>query len=313
MFDLHTLPISPHTHIKDQGALPDTKRFQIVELPHGLLIEEKLLDNVEEKLTYIFTKRKRRSKGGRVYLLTHILQYEDGSSYYGNCAKDGQYFYYYCKGPGPNIRCEEIEEIVIACIKAYFKGNEIFSRLVEDAVKKRINELPKINHEISRIQKELHDLEDENRTLRDQLKDKEQRSRSGFMNWLEEEVEKLKNQKNQKEQDLANLLYARADLMEKSGLEKLEKTATEFIAKFDELTGVQKRSFIERMIAKIVIKQDNKLELHVLWDPKQKKSPARFQPGDDCVTRTTTSSISEPSGGRDGTRTRGLRRDRAAL
>lgn len=144
MFDLHTLPISPHTHIKDQGALPDTKRFQIVELPHGLLIEEKLLDNVEEKLTYTFTKRKRSSKNGRIYLLTHILEYEDGSSYYGGCANGLQYFYYYSKGSGPNIRCEEIEKIVIDRIKAYFKGNEIFSRLVEDAVKKRINELPKI-------------------------------------------------------------------------------------------------------------------------------------------------------------------------
>ena len=145
------------------------------------------------------------------------------------------------------------------------------------------------------------DLEDENRDLREQLRDKGQRSRVGFTDWLEKEVEKLQGQKTNKNSELEILLHARADLMKKSGLECLEKTATEFIAKFNQLTGTQKRDFIERMIAKIVIKKDNKLELHVLWDPKR------------SVTRTTKSSIREVNGGRDGTRTRGLRRDRAAL
>ncbi len=76
--------------------------------------------------------------------------------------------------------------------------------------------------------------------------------------------------------------------MQKSGLESLEKTASEFIAKFDELTGVEKRDYIERMIAKIVIKKDKQLEFSVLWDIKK------------VVTRTTKSSISESDGGEQG-------------
>ena len=63
------------------------------------------------------------------------MEYEDGSTYYGGPGKDRQYWYYYCKGNGPNIRCEDIEKAVINRIKAYFKGNEIFKRLVENAVK----------------------------------------------------------------------------------------------------------------------------------------------------------------------------------
>ncbi len=270
---------------KDQGDLPETKRFQLVELPHGPLIEEKLLDKVEEKLADTYAKRKRSGKDGRIYLLSHILQFEDGSTYYGGPAKDRQYYYYYCKGPGPNLACDEIEKIVIDRIKAYFKGNDIFTRLVEEAVKKRISELPRIDHEIGRIQKELQDLDDETRDLRNELREKSQRSKPAFMSWLEEQIEKIGEQKAKKEQEVAVLLHARSDLMQKSGLENLEKTASEFIAKFDELTGVQKRDFIERMIAKIVIKEDNQLELHVLWDPKK------------SVTRTTKSTISDWNGG----------------
>lgn len=286
---------------RDQGELPETKRFQIVKLPHGPLIEEKLLDKVEQKLTDTYVNRKRSGKEGRIYLLSHILFYEDGSSYYGGPGKGREYFYYYCKGDGPNIRCDEIEKLVIDRIKAYFKGNEIFARLVENAIKKRIEELPKLDHEISLVQNALQSLEDENNSLRAELKEKAKRERPGFMDWLEKEVEKINDQKIKRDQELNILFNARADLMKKSGLENLEKTAIEFIERFEQLTGVQQRDFIERMIAKIVIKKDNALELHVLWDPKK------------GVTRMTKSSISDQNGGVDGTRTRGLRRDRPAL
>lgn len=286
---------------RDPGELPETKRFQIVKLPHGPLIEEKLLDKVEQKLTDTYVNRKRSGKEGRIYLLSHVLFFEDGSSYYGGPGKGREYFYYYCKGDGPNIRCDEIEKLVIDRIKAYFKGNEIFARLVENAIKKRIEELPKLDHEISRVQNALQSLEDENNSLRAELQERPKRERPGFMDWLEKEVLKINDQKIKREQELNILFNARADLMKKSGLENLEKTALEFIERFEQLTGVQQRDFIERMIAKIVIKKDNALELHVLWDPKK------------SVTRMTKSSVSDQSGGADGTRTRGLRRDRPAL
>ena len=87
------------------------------------------------------------------------------------------------------------------------------------------------------------------------------------------------------ESEISLLYLPKADLIKKSNLENLEKTAAEFISKFTSLTGIQQRSFIERMIAKIVIKKDNKLELHVLWDSKK------------SVTRTTESSIRKENGG----------------
>lgn len=273
----------------EQSQLPEAKRFQVVGLPHGPLLDLQLLDRVSEKLTSVYDQRKRSGKDGRIYLLSHILQYEDGSTYYGGPAKDRQYFYYYCKGAGPNVSCEALEQTVLSRVKAYFRGSEAFTRLLEEAVKKRISELPKIDQEIARVQKGLQSVEEENGDLRQQLRDKGQRSRTGFIVWLEEEVEKLKERKVMLDQSLATLLQVRGDIIKKSALDCLERTSLDFIAKFDQLTGVQKRDFIERMIAKIIIKKDNKLELHVLWDPRK------------TVTGVTKSTIREEDGGRDGT------------
>ena len=141
-------------------------------------------------------------------------------------------------------------------------------------------------------------LEEENKELKEQLRDKSQRSRAGFMDWLEIEVSKIQEQKTKKDSELNLLCLAKADLMKKSSLEDLEKTANEFISKFHCLTGIQQRSFIERMIAKIVIKKDNKLELHVNWDP-QKKTSERPRRCNGSVTGTTKSSIRSENGGRE--------------
>jgi DNA invertase Pin-like site-specific DNA recombinase len=274
---------------EDQADLPENKRYQHVELPHGPLLEVELLDAVDQKLKDTYDKKKRSGKDGRIYLLSHILEYEDGSKYSGGPGKDRQYFYYYTKGPGPNIRCEAIEEIVIERIKGYFKGNDIFKKLVESALKKREADLPKIDRQISLIEKELAEIAAENTDLKNQLRDKDSRERSGFMAWLEGEVVALQLRKEAKEAELADYLRAKKDIAKKSGLESLDATATDFIEKFSSLTGVEKRNFIERMIDKIIVKKDNKLELHVLWEPKR------------SVTRTTKSTVSELDNGRDGT------------
>lgn len=149
--------------------------------------------------------------------------------------------------------------MVIERIKAYFEGSDIFKRLVANAVKKRTDELPKLEQEIGRIKNEMQELADENRDLVEQLLEKSVRTRPGFMDWLAEEVDKIKAKKQKKEQDLAVLLHAQADLMKKSGLENLQKTASEFIQRFDEFSGVEKRDLIERMIHKIVIRRNNQL------------------------------------------------------
>ena len=272
----------------DPDSLPENKQYQIVELPHGALIQTELLDKVEHKLKDTYEHRKRSGKHNRVYLLSHILEYEDGTKYKGGPGKSGQYYYYYSKALGPNIRCEEIDSAVIERIKGYFKGNDIFKKLVESAVKRRTYELPKIEQKIHKIESELREIESQNNELRERLRDNENRSRSGFMDWLEEEVEKLQACRSQKEQELKEFIKAKLDLVKKSGLETLEETAQTFIERFDYLTPTEKRIFVERMIDKVVIKKDNKLELHVLWESKK------------GVTRTTKSSSSESSGGMDG-------------
>ncbi len=62
----------------DERLLPDSKRFQIVQLPHGQLLENKLLESVENKLSQQAKARKRTGKDGYTYLLSGILKTHDG-------------------------------------------------------------------------------------------------------------------------------------------------------------------------------------------------------------------------------------------
>lgn len=251
---------------EDIEDLPDSKKYQIVKLPHGPLINIELLDQVQEKLSDTYEKRK-RSGIDRVYLLTHILEWEDGSKYYGGCAKNRRYHYYYSKGNGKNIRCEEIEKIVIDRIKEYFHDSPTFKKLVEKAVIQRSEDIPKIDNEIGSIENKLLKLEEENEKLRDHIHDPAQTGKNFFIEWLEKEVGIIQGKKSKLENDLIALRSKRQEVIDSSGLKKLEQTACEFVERFETLTGVEKRSFIERMIAKIVIRKENKIELHVRWSP----------------------------------------------
>lgn len=77
----------------------------------------------------------------------------------------------------------------------------------------------------------------------------------------------IKENRRKLENDLSLLRIKRQEVLNSSGLEDLEKTASDFIARFDTLRGIEKRNFIERMIAKIVLREGNKIEFHVCWSP----------------------------------------------
>ena len=197
----------------DPHSLPENKQYQIVELPHGALIQTELLDQVEHKLKDTYEHRKRSGKHNRVYLLSHILEYEDGTKYKGGPGKSGQYYYYYSKALGPNVRCEEIDSAVIERLRGYFKENDIFKKILESAAKRKVYELPKIEQNIHKIESELKEIENQNNELRERLRDKENRNRSGFMDWLEEEVGKLQEFRLKKEQELKRVIKSKLDLI----------------------------------------------------------------------------------------------------
>src|SRR6185503_4980150 len=152
-------------------------------------------------------------------------------------------------------------------IKGYFQSSEKFESLVREAIKIRQSNLPRTDEEIKRVKTQLRELENAEADLRKQLLDESVRARAGFLSWLELEVGKIQSQKDQLSVQLEYLERHRRDILEKSGLENLRGKVTEFVDRFDELSDVEKRTLVEQIVKRIVVRKDNKLELHVQWSP----------------------------------------------
>jgi DNA invertase Pin-like site-specific DNA recombinase len=150
----------------DPELLPEPERFLEVELPHGSLIDIKLLDAVEEKLADTHKKNKQSGSDNFIYLLSHVLYYEDGTKFSGQAGKGRAYRYYFNKENNIRIRHDEIDKIVVKDIRQYFLDQKQFSVMVENAVKLRQAELPKIDQHIRNLTKQLERLEQASLDLR---------------------------------------------------------------------------------------------------------------------------------------------------
>lgn len=67
--------------------LAESEKFRTIELPHGPLLKQDLLDKVEAKLTDTYDKKKRVGSENWIYMLSHILYYEDGTKFTGEAEK----------------------------------------------------------------------------------------------------------------------------------------------------------------------------------------------------------------------------------
>jgi hypothetical protein len=81
----------------DSKLIAESKQFQIVQLPHGALLNEKLLDEVQVTLDNIKKVQRQTGKDDYVYLLKNVLYCEDGTKFHSEPSKSRQYRYYFNK------------------------------------------------------------------------------------------------------------------------------------------------------------------------------------------------------------------------
>jgi DNA invertase Pin-like site-specific DNA recombinase len=286
---------------QDSKLLTPSKQFQTVKLPHGPLINETLLNEVQAKLKDTLAKKKKSGKDDYIYLLSHVLFYEDGSGFSGQCAKNREYRYYHNRKNDLRIRCDEIHPVVIKRIKTYLVGHPEFNERVEAAVLRRQTELPRLESRLSDIARKIKKIDEGEEALRNQLVEGIREGKAGFMVWLEEQVEKMGKERGHLQTELQGLERYRAEVMRRSGLESLEDTVKTFRDRFDGLTGTEQRNMIEKIIRRITVHGDNRLEFVICGDPGN-----QFR----AVTSRNKSTESDQNGGVYGTRTRGLPRDR---
>lgn len=246
----------------DDQSLPDYKQYREIHLPHGAIVDIKLLDAVQAKVADTYTKKKKTGVNDYTYILSHVLYYEDGSNFSGQVAKNREYRYYHNRANNIRVRCDEIDPIIVDRAKAYFLNEDTFQIMVKNAVKRQEIELPKIEAEISKLQKEYRDLEKKEGDLSEKLISGDT-SKKNFMNFLEEQIEVISSRKGMIEQEIDHCEEYRTQIMSRSGLDDLKAMSKDMVNRFDKLTGTEQRNLLEKIFKRIVVRKDNKLDLEV--------------------------------------------------
>ena len=279
----------------ENDLLPANKRYQVVNLPHGPVIDVKLLDTVEEKLQDTYKKKKQTGKNNYIYLLSHILSYEDGTPFSGQPGKGLEYRYYYNKQHKIRIRCDEIEPMILKEIKASFLNNEEFTHLVGEAIKRRQTELPKIESQIKEAQKRVKELDRTNNELRSQLSNPERRDKAGFMDWLAREVEKMNKEYELAVSSVEMLERVKSELLRTSGLDNLQTEAKKLLDRYDKVSGVEKRNLLERLVKRIVVKPNNRLTFQLFVGLPSLSSSVTLRNQSSEVKRNGGTNVSYPN------------------
>ncbi|MBF0315285.1 MAG: recombinase family protein [Oligoflexia bacterium] len=267
-------------YLENQDHLPENKRFKIIPLPHGPVIDLKLLDQVEAKMKDTLTKHKRSGIDNYIYLLSHILYDENGNRltgqsaegrvgtihrYYGNTAPSG--------GGGTKcklrVRCDELDKAIIDRIKSYLINSKTFEQMLETALKRRQLDLHKIESNLSSYRGKMAELEKKEQDLQEQFLNMENREkRSGeFLDWIEAQVKNVAKDKERYQGEVQYLEGLKRDIIEQTGLDNIRVLVKDFVNRFDTLTGTEKRNLIEKVISKVVIRSDQQIEIHVHWEP----------------------------------------------
>jgi DNA invertase Pin-like site-specific DNA recombinase len=145
---------------KNQDKLMPYDRYAEIDLPHGCVIDLNLWHQVQATVKSVAGNKTKNTQVKRVYPLSTLLEYKDGTSFAGTEAwgRSGKNLYYTNKQNGIRIPAQILEDEAVSTVCAIFKSQP---RLVS-AVKKYANDIKEtsylLGNEIRRLEVEIADL-----------------------------------------------------------------------------------------------------------------------------------------------------------
>tara|TARA_B110001454_G_scaffold28073_1_gene27461 strand:+ start:62297 stop:64204 length:1908 start_codon:yes stop_codon:yes gene_type:complete len=245
------------------------KGFVRWDYPHGPVVPSELYEEAQRVLgkNQKFDARTRAS----VYLLTGILEYEDGTRFSGAGAggRNSHYEYYHCRKQKLRIPKTKVENLILKRIKDYMKNSELLTKLLADVKPMAEMGIPFLKEEIRQIKQKIND----NRKVID-----------GFTNYLRQsaltdptnlekvirtisiERDKAETETQFLERDLVNKENQLRELSSEHQEKGLRDYLEQVLENFDNLDDNKKREIIHTIIPKIEVVPKNKLRLHIRTD-----------------------------------------------
>lgn len=251
-------PANKENRDKDQEFLPDNKRYQVVKLPHGPLLDEKLLDKVQTKLKETYDTKKRMGRDNYVYLLSGLLEYEDGTKFHGAHGKGGKYRYYYNDANKIRIRCDAIDGAVREKIQSFYFSDKSFIKKIKKAYQYLEASFPILQKQIVDIEKELDKISAEEKNLDKTFKSEKLES-PAYSDWIKKKVTEVSEKRVTIEKKLSFLMEYKINILNKQGFNTLQEGLKKYLdSGFGSLGKTTQRHIIQKIIPSVTIRNKGK-------------------------------------------------------
>lgn len=157
--------------------------------------------------------------------------------------------------------------MITSRMKLYFRNSVHLKNLIEESVRRRNAELPTIESEMKRITHEMVQIERSRSQLTEHLLDPSKTADLQFITFIQKQDVDLRARIDRLKAELLALESVKEDVTAQVGLKDIENLLEEFNKDFDQLTAVQKRSYIEKIFKEIVVYPDNQIELKLYERP----------------------------------------------
>ena len=246
-------------HTTDEGIT------SFVNLPHGPVVDITLLNQVQEKL--LETKVKKRQKGKNyTYLLSTLLEHEDGSSFSGQPAKKRQYRYYFNKSNNIRIRCDEIEKEILKRAEEYISNEEALINIVNKTRLKSNRDLIEINVKIAEVERDLKVLMLKEQGIKDKVLVTADLNDSILVKVIEEELTQIRKSTHIFNSQLEALHDSKKHMSAPISTLSLRKSIKALISEMGKLPSATHRGMLEKVFHKIVVKTDGEIELQMFGE-----------------------------------------------
>lgn len=188
-----------NTENKDRNAreLAPYDAYALVDLSHGPVVDLELWKDVQSTVKRIANNRAKNTNIRRIFPLSGILHFKDGTRFQGGCAwkEDNRHSYYYNPKHKIRLKAEDLEESAKEMVAKVIQE----SPELREAIKRRgINAsttVQLLGHEIDKRQDRLNELEEEkgrlNRRLDFLLLDENGDGQADFREEYKRELAKL--------------------------------------------------------------------------------------------------------------------------
>lgn len=261
------------TNVKYIGKMNVThgdndEKLTVVDLAYGELIPIALFKEVQEKMAQLLThKNHRNRKRTRTYILSGILEFEDGTKFQGSSGtrRDGNRAHYYYH-PGQKLRIDaiDIEGAIFKSLREAYEDNKDLNHYLAQLEKYETTTLDALEVQVQEKKRALLNLQTEDMQLKEKfsaLKAEDMKNES-VLAWLNESISSQKSKKAVLEAELkavqADYEYLLGNRLSPDQFKERMKDIFDRLTKSD---PDRQKEFLREIFTKIEVHKSNQIKL----------------------------------------------------